>query len=145
MGVKSSQDHKFLLYLPNGSSPEVGDIYWDISAVTNIEGFLAYRCIYVVYRQPLSEVYRWCCVDDKNVIPIIVDVVLILVNPNLIPSPCPVCNQIYHQEPATTFLACLFRDPSAAAGGKTGSVGKAVYTTAQLYIFFYNADTVVDL
>ena len=72
-------------------------------------------------------------------------IVLILVNSNLVQSPCPVCNQIYHQEPATTFLACLFRDPSAAAGGKTGSVGKAVYTTAQLYIFFYNADTVVDL
>ena len=128
-----------------GIEPEVRDIYRDISMVANIEGFLVYRCIYVVYRQPLSEVSRWCCVDDKNFIPIIVDVVLILVNPNLIPSPCPVCNQIYHQEPATTFLACLFRDPSAAAGGKTGSVGKAVYTTAQLYIFFYNADTVVDL
>ena len=113
----------------------MGDIYRDISLVANIEGFLAYRCIYVVYRQPLSEVSRWCCVDDKIFIPIIVDVVLILVNPNLIPSPCPVCNQIYHQEPATTFLACLFWDPS---------VGKAVYITAQLYIFF-NAGTVVDL
>ena len=96
----------------NEPSPEVGDIYRDISLVANIEGFLAYRCIYVVYRQPLSEVSRWCCVDDRNFIPIIIDVVLILVNPNLIPSPCPVCNQIYHQEPATTFLACLVRDPS---------------------------------
>ena len=109
-----------------GMVPEVRDIYRDISMVANIEGFLVYRCIYVVYRQPLSEVSRWCCVDDKNFIPIIVDVVLILINPNLIPSPCPVCNQIYHQEPATTFLtflACLFGDPS----GKT------------------DTDTVVDL
>ena len=105
-----------------GCKSEVGDIYRDISLVTNIEGFLAYRCIYVVYRQPLSEVSRWCCVGDKNFIPIIIDVVLILVNPNLIPSPCP---QIYHQEPATTFLAYLFHDPSAAAGRKTGSVGES--------------------
>ena len=129
--------------LPHGglSPPEVGDIYCDILMVVNIEGFLVYRCIYVVYRQPLSEVSRWCCVDDKNFIPIIIDVVLILVNPNLIPSPCPVCFQIYHQESATIFLACLFRDPSAAAGGKTGSVGKAVYITAQLYIYFFITPT----
>ena len=142
MGVKSSQDHKFLLYLPNGSSPEVGNIYWDFSSVTNIEGFLAYRCIYVVYCQPLSEVYRWCCVDDKNFIPIIFDVVLILVNQNLIPSPCPVCNQIHHQEPATTFHAWTLLQLLA---GKLVLWGK-LCTQMRNYIYiFYNADTVADL
>ena len=93
--------------LPWQLSPEVDNLYHNISMVANIEGFLVYRCIYVVYRQPLSEVFQLCCVDDKIFIPIIVDVVFILVNSNLIPSPCPVFNQIYHQEPAITFLTCL--------------------------------------
>ena len=72
--------------LPWQLSPEVGDIYHNISMVANIEGFLAYCCIYVVYGQPLSEVSRWCCVDDKNFIPIIVAVVFMMVNANLIIS-----------------------------------------------------------
>ena len=44
----------------------MGDIYRDISLVANIEGFLVYRCMFVEYRQPLSEVSRWCCVDFEN-------------------------------------------------------------------------------
>ena len=58
----------------------MGDIYRDILMVDNIEEFLVYCCIYVVYRQPLSEVSQWCCVDDENLIRINIDV-FILVNP----------------------------------------------------------------
>ena len=32
-----------------------GDIYRDISLAINMEFFLAYHCIYVVYRQPDTE------------------------------------------------------------------------------------------
>ena len=46
---------------------EVGEIYRDISMVANIVGFSVYN---VVYRQPLSEASRWCCVDAKDFIPI---------------------------------------------------------------------------
>ena len=35
--------------------------------------------LYICLRFKL--VSRWCCVDDKNLIPIIVDVVFMLVNP----------------------------------------------------------------
>ena len=91
-----------------GALAEMCDTYRDISMVVNIDDFLVYNCIFVVYREPLSDVSRLCCVDDKNFIPIIVDVLLILVNPDLIPLPCPVCKQTYHQELATTFLACLW-------------------------------------
>ena len=56
---------------------EVRINYRDISMVANIEHFLVYRCLCVVYQQPLSEVSLWCCVDDKNFIAIIVDVVFI--------------------------------------------------------------------
>ena len=36
-----------------GLKSELIDISREISLATNIEGFLAYRCIYVVYQQPL--------------------------------------------------------------------------------------------
>ena len=115
---------------------EVGDIYRDISLVTNIEGFLAYRCIYVVYQQPLSEVSRWCCVDDKNFIPIIVDVVFILANPNLIPSPCPVCNQI---SPGTcNHLPRMFvLGPLSSCWQENWFCGEScVHNCATIYMFF---------
>ena len=57
-------------------SPEVRDIYRDISLAINIAGFEAYRCISDVYRGALSEAYRWCCIDSKFFGWIIVDVVL---------------------------------------------------------------------
>ena len=79
--------------------------------VANIEGFLVYRCIYMLYIDNLCLRFLDGVVLMIKIL-IIVDAVSILVNPNLIPSPCPLCNQINHQEPATTFIPCLIRDPS---------------------------------
>ena len=52
------------------------DIYRDISLAINIEGFEAYRYISNVYQGALSEVSRWCCIDDMFNGFIIVDIVL---------------------------------------------------------------------
>ena len=48
------------------------------------QGFFGISLYICCILKTLSEVSQWCCVDDKKIIPIIVDDVYILVNPNLI-------------------------------------------------------------